>query len=144
MSSRTSFLVRLAGIFLPTLLIFLAHRTRIALAPTADQWDPLMHFLGGASIGWITWRGSRLLEGRGNLPVLPRWALLFAIVAATALAGVLWEFYEYAVFVWLDPSYGLTLSDTLYDLRMDLAGAVALATIVGIGWKRTRKNTVAD
>jgi hypothetical protein len=122
-------------IFGPTGLLFALHRLRIWLFPFEGWTDPFLHFLGGVSIAWLTWRGYLFLKARAALPGLPRWALFLACVSVTALVGVLWEFYEYAVFIWLDPTYDIRLPDTMSDLLLDLSGGALLA---GIALVRSR------
>ena len=114
----------------PTGILFFLHRLRIFLVPWDGRFDPFLHFFGGMSIAWLTWRGYRLLRERAAFPELPRWAVTLICIAVTALVGVLWEFYEYAVFIWLDPTYDIRLPDTMFDLLLDLAGGSLFASFV--------------
>ncbi len=116
----------------PTGILFLLHRLRIFLVPWDGRFDPFLHFFGGMSIAWLAWRGYRLLRERAAFPGLPRWAVFLACIALTALVGVLWEFYEYAVYIWLDPSYDIRLPDTMCDLLLDLSGGSLLALFVSV------------
>ncbi len=111
----------------PTGTLFLVHRLRIFLVPWDGRFDPFLHFFGGMSIAWLAWRGYRLLRERATFPELPHWAIALTCIALTALVGVLWEFYEYAVYIWLDPTYDIRLPDTMCDLLLDLSGGSLLA-----------------
>lgn len=138
---------RAIEIFGPTWSLFVVHRLRLWLFPLDGWTDPILHFLGGASIAWLTWWGFLFLKARGSLPALPRWALFLICLSVTALIGVLWEFYEYAVFIWLDPSYDIRLPDTICDLLLDLCGGTLIAVVATVKrstWKECRSVSVGE
>lgn len=95
-----------------------------------DIWDQLMHFFGGV------WMATIFLYFFKNRPRLfdiyqNRWLTAFFALSFVALAGIVWEFFEYAVgFILLDnwvgtADWGL---DTLRDLFLDLSGGLLLAS----------------
>ena len=84
-------------------------------------YDVMMHGLGGFLIGSIAaWAYAFELKQRVKLNTF------FWIVGATLLIGILWEVFEYAVgFRLYDGLYQSYISDTLSDIGMDIAGALA-------------------
>ncbi len=114
----------IGSLFAPAFLLLLAHVLRIVINPDGYKWDHVMHFLGGASMAWFFWRLTAYVHHWNGLPELPRWFRGFTSVMFAVFIGVLWEFYEYAVFIWWIPAFDIRLADTMSDLLLDLVGAV--------------------
>lgn len=97
--------------------------------------DIPMHFLGGVWLGVLgVWYWYAVGSRVARTPVRA-----MAVACGTALLlGLVWEAYEYAVFLWggsaLPSNY---VGDTILDLLMDLMGAL----VVGVGYasRTTRK-----
>lgn len=123
----------------PPIAVFALHILRLIILPEAYQLDMIAHFLGGASIAWSAFILYRFLSERKLLPKLPPWFLWFTCVTSAELVGVLWEFQEYIVMIMHKPDFGLTLSDTLGDLSLDLAGACIWAIVLVITTKNKRQ-----
>lgn len=127
MSSRSVSSIRvLIKVLLPTVIVLYVHILRLFIIPLAYEWDRLMHFLGGASMAWIAWSLMRAFGERGVLPILPRWFRGIASFSFAGLIGLLWELYEYAVFIWWIPSMNIQLPDTEHDMLLDVSGAAIL------------------
>ena len=84
--------------------------------------DIPLHFLGGVwaclFVRYVYVRCGLELQGNGN-----KIALFVFFVSSVMLIGVAWEFYEF-----IFDNMG-SLSDTMADLFLDLAGATAAAAI---------------
>jgi hypothetical protein len=94
--------------------------------------DILMHTLGGAWVASIVLCVARVR----NLPFFTSnrvWIHILVTVALTALIGIWWEFFEYALFTVIAhvPQPPGLYEDTLLDLLMDTIGGlfVALTTL---------------
>lgn len=131
MSSRPVSSIRLLiKTLLPTVVVLYVHILRLFLFPLAYEWDQLMHFLGGASMAWIAWFVIKTFGERGLLPILPRWFRGIASFSFAGLIGLLWELYEYAVFIWWIPSMNIQLPDTEQDMLLDVSGAAILMIVL--------------
>lgn len=58
---------------------------------------------------------------------LPRWSLLWNLLALSALLSVLWEFGEWAGFVFISEEIGVGYHDTIGDLAAGTLGGAGLA-----------------
>lgn len=85
--------------------------------------DLPLHFLGGAVVAlfWVVVFQSELAKMSGP-------SRLIFLLGATALVGVLWEFFEWALDLTLFHHLisQATLRDTLGDLAMDLMGGLLI------------------
>lgn len=140
--SRISLRV-IANLFGPAFLILLLHVLRIVINPYGYKWDHVMHFLGGASIAWMFWRWSFYLHHWNVLPELPRWFRGFTSLTFAVFIGVLWEFYEYAVFIWWIPAFDIRLADTMSDLGLDVCGALLFVfAFAYLEWKALERRSL--
>ncbi len=108
---------------------------------TVPWFDVPLHLLGGAFIGtlfvYIFALRHVVLK---TLPLVP---FVILGVGFVALVGVLWEFYEFWMDVFVLKIYqplaypGYVHFDTLKDLFNDLVGG---ALAVGLLWRAVRKN----
>ena len=114
------------GLWFPA-LVFLVHYSAgrfhvYALHPDIDR--PL-HFFGGLSVAFATSEILTGLDKKGLVAIRPGWIVLPVSVSNTALFAILWEVYEFI----LNRVYGVhiqtELDDTLYDLFLGVAGALA-------------------
>lgn len=91
--------------------------------------DKLMHLTGGAAIAWLAHRHFSH-RAQGNHNPLHTWAILGVV----AVVGIAWEVAEHTSSIFGEvywPSiyayfHGGDLTDTLADLVLDLAGALAV------------------
>lgn len=114
------------GLWLPA-VVFLVHYAagRFHFYAHYPDIDRVLHFLGGFSIAFATSEILTVLNTRGLLVVQPSWVILPISVSNAALFAILWEGYEFV----LNRVYGVhiqtELDDTLYDLFLGVAGALA-------------------
>lgn len=92
--------------------------------------DLPMHFFGGY---WVAFTALWLvyLSGRVHIPDSyrdPEKVLIVALIAAGA-AGVLWEVFEFSIDTFIRITETYDVADTLSDLAMDVAGALAASTV---------------
>lgn len=96
-----------------------------------EWWDLLMHILSGLILGAI---GNIILDKKvveSRLPIIVR--VLF-IVGVACFGGVIWEIYEFTI----DSLFNLNtqlvktdgISDTMWDLILDLLGGVGIGIII--------------
>ncbi len=116
---------------LPPLGVLFIHLIRLTVAPGLWQADPVLHFLGGFSIAWmsaILWKAwtERKWIPKTNPPLLRA----FTIWGSVALVGVFWEFMEF----FLSWRYGwrmqFSIGETMSDLALDLIGALVFLAIL--------------
>lgn len=107
-------------------------------------WDLALHITSGLLLGILGFLLVYVLNESRNIDVhmRPRFVALFAFLFAVAV-GTLWEIFEFA----MDRSFGLRmqkpmfddpsgLTDTMWDLIVDVLGALA---ICGFGWWYMRR-----
>lgn len=121
-----------------TNIIFVA--LELFYQPSLAFFDTLMHFAGGAAVGW--WALLALTNNR-TLALDPARALLF-IIGAAALLGIGWELFEWAldntVGVWYTAQKAQpSLNDSMADLALDVLGGF----IVGALLLRFRKKLLS-
>ena len=98
---------------------------------TVSWLDNVHHTLGGF---WIGVLGFYLVKIRPKLFVLPDtfWGSMIGVLALAALAGVLWEIYEFVFYFMIvkvpPPLFGH--ADTISDLCFDLFGAMVAVLLV--------------
>ena len=116
----------LVGLFIIFFGIFVSEK--FALYARWDQFDPLLHALGGLTAAWF---GLALFQD--DITHMAAWKQILLFVGFAALVGVLWEFAEYRAnfaretLPWLwHWFHGGDLTDTMTDLAADVTGAVAL------------------
>ncbi|MGW9825529.1 hypothetical protein ACUXNS_000513 [Brevibacterium pityocampae] len=69
-------------------------------------------------------------------PPLPWWSLLWHLLALSALLSVLWEFGEWAGFVFISEEIGVGYHDTIGDLAAGTLGGGLLALPLALGLER--------
>ena len=107
------------------LMVLVLHALSIRFADEGMYWwDEPMHALGGAAIACSTFFAMRFARRRGVLPLLPLWFEGVFIVGMVMTAGVIWEWYEWFLWVYKEPALNLTLDDALKDLAYDVMGGV--------------------
>lgn len=128
-------MIRAKELLIFIVFIFAAHASGIlfGLYWTLKGYDIAMHVFGGA---WIALFSLYLLGKR--VPVFDitkhKGMTFFIVLGFAALAGVLWEFYEYLGDVFILDKYPFMAQqggvfDTLKDLFNDLLGALLGAWI---------------
>lgn len=85
--------------------------------------DIVTHFLGGVWVGlaglWI-W----FYSGYIRTPSLPKKNVFLVAILAGLLVGLVWELFEYAVWVWSGDGLPLNyVGDTVLDVCVDVIGA---------------------
>lgn len=107
------------------LVVLVLHALSIHLADEGMYWwDEPMHALGGAAIACSVFFAMRFARRRGMLPALPLWFEGVCSVGMVMTAGVVWEWYEWFLWVYYDPALNLTLDDALKDLAYDVFGGI--------------------
>ena len=114
----------IAGILLLAIHAILASLSLYQQYPVLDI---PMHFFGGVIVAWFF-----VAYVKSEQHKMSRLAWLVCIIGGTALVGVVWEFYEWAMdtFVFPETQFMGGLNDTLFDLAMDLLGACVVTTIM--------------
>ncbi|MGC9610855.1 MAG: hypothetical protein ABSE68_01385 [Minisyncoccia bacterium] len=112
-----------------SIAIILAHAAGIFLDfySKYPNFDMIMHFLGGAFIGstllFIALRYPKLSFITPN-----KITNVIVTVGLTAFIGVLWEFFEFLLYLWTHYQIQ-TYTDTLSDLSFDILGGLSIAVI---------------
>lgn len=105
------------------LMVLALHALSIRFADEGMYWwDEPMHALGGAAIACSIFFAMRFARQRGVLPVFPLWFEAIFSMGMVMAAGVIWEWYEWFLWVYYDPALNLTLDDALKDLAYDVMG----------------------
>ena len=93
----------------------------------AEQWghepyvDPIIHFFGGIAITFFFWRSAKYCQRfLGDFSLFTLAYIAFGFGFLTALA---WEFMEYVIMVSENAEILWSLSNTLRDLFLGMAGA---------------------
>lgn len=115
------------GIFVIFLGIFVSEY--FLLYQKFAHFDKVMHALGGLAAAWI---GLSLLQE--EVTHMAAWKQILIFVSFATLAGVLWEFAEFAANTtrtsWpllYHYFHGGDIADTLGDIASDIIGALALS-----------------
>ncbi len=111
-------------------LVLVVHKISLVLTDGWYWWDEPVHALGGVAIALMAHTLVSLAQEHGHMPRLPVWFHALFVCFAVMFAGVVWEWYEWFVWAYINPELNLTLSDTLKDLANDLAGGLLFV----IGW----------
>lgn len=100
----------------------------VTLAP---YYDKLTHLVSSATVALLAFSLAALAGHRGDVR-LTKPAIIVFILASTLAAGAVWEIYEFVV----DQVFGTNLqlgnADTMWDLIMDLIGAVIVAGFAAV------------
>jgi hypothetical protein len=136
MKREGSFLIDLATSVLPVLAVYVLFRVVVILWPDWISGDTLLHFLGGASVAWMTYILWQSVTERKWAPALPTWLFVWTMLGTVAIVGVGWEFRE-----WInDYLFGTTmqsnLTETMNDLGMDLTGGLCFIAITLLAKKK--------
>ncbi len=112
-------------------------------------WDMVLHTTSGVLLGIVGWIMLFILNQTDHIPrgMKPGFVCFFAVTFA-AFLGVVWEIFEFAVdYFWPQVnmmSHETGVTDTMQDLIVDLAGAVAVA-LLGYAYSRSgRYSFVVD
>lgn len=112
-------------------------------------WDMVLHTTSGVLLGIVGWIMLFILNQTDHIPrgMKPGFVCFFAVTFA-AFLGVVWEIFEFAVdYFWPQVnmmSHETGVTDTMQDLIVDLAGAVAVA-LMGYAYSRSgRYSFVVD
>ena len=115
---------------LPPVAVLFIFFLRLVFLPYRDDLDTVAHFMGGASIAWMTLILYRLWTERGWIPkTVPSWLKNFAVWGSVALVGVFWEFWEYYMDTFQGWHSQVSEADTMCDLFMDLLGGLMVILI---------------
>ncbi|MEN6513856.1 hypothetical protein [Methanoculleus sp.] len=108
----------------------------VTLAP---YYDKLTHLVSSATVALLAFSLAALAGHRGDVR-LTRPAFVVFILVSTLAAGTVWEIYEFVV----DQVFGTNLqlgnTDTMWDLIMDLIGAVIVAGFAAIALGRAEEH----
>lgn len=129
---------------LPPATVLAVHLVKYAFYPFPGTWDVGAHFVGGFSIAWMAHIFFGGLKARGVVPVLPAWLNRYLLISSVFVAGVVWEFYEWASDSFLGTTTQFTIPETMGDLLMDVSGgALFLAILFVIGLNKNRRGQIA-
>lgn len=129
-------------IFIAPALLFLFHlilSIKFHIYYTWPWFDVPMHFLGGASIALAAGIFFSHLYSRGVMKNMPRLMEIFLLISIAGLAGIIWEFAEFAGDYFLtNLSLQPSLADTMGDLASDLLGAFTVGIIYFFQYGKSR------
>lgn len=95
-----------------------------------NWFDMFLHFLGGAWIGLFTVWFLYFSGGVRNFPKMPCFLIFLSVLSTAALAGVLWEFFEFLFDQFVGRGqvdlFQIGVRDTMSDLLFDLIGGVTI------------------
>lgn len=103
-----------------------------------DLWhwyDMPMHFFGGvamAVLAWALWdRYIRDIKFAVRHPAAKRIAFVLWLVGFTAIIGIAWEWFEFALDMFVFPTLNAqpSIADTMADLFFDLTGAATVSLL---------------
>lgn len=115
--------------------LFLEFGTGIDLYLVYPWIDIPMHFWGGVVSAWSVWRVYDAYAAEGKTDIRPFFTLAAMLISATALAGVLWEVYEFIHDIYLPMNmFQLSAQDTMTDLVLDIMGGGAF-----VWWVMTKR-----
>ena len=121
--------------------VLVLHLMRVMFLTPYNEFDMLMHFMGGGAI-LVMWLvlGIRL-HRRGLIPNdLPPWLAAVTLIGLVGLVGIFWEFFEFSTdFVAQTQAQG-GLADTMADLAFDLVGAMTALLVVPWFGQRMRNS----
>lgn len=107
------------------LAVFLAH---VGLAPfwpemPGPDFDQISHVVGGLAMAYFLARALREAETTAGYPPTPAPLAAAGVFCATVTVAVGWEFAEHTVDRWFGSRLQASITDTMLDLLLGMAGA---------------------
>lgn len=122
---------------IPPAALLTVHMVRQTVLPYSIQFDVVAHFLGGASIAWMTLILWQRWTAQGLIPASnPTWLRDFTVWGAVALAGIFWEFMEWFGDAYFNTLMQPSLTDTMNDFFMDLSGGLLFILIASVVFRK--------
>ncbi len=111
---------------LPMIIVFTLERALLSTGRTDwPMWvSILFHGAGGFVTAWSASLFYKYYKNKLNLIISPRILFYTFLVCISALAGILWEIYEFIHDLLSACVYQPSIKDTIYDLISDIVGAV--------------------
>ena len=103
-------------------------------------WDKILHFYGSAVVGMLAFVTVYTLHYTKKLRLTLPLIAFFTIAIAMAVGGI-WEICEFAVDKLFTRMTQDSLDDTMWDMILDLAGAVIIA---GLGLLYVKYSNIAE
>jgi hypothetical protein len=120
--------VRVLGFFLFPLLVFLLDIVLnfvFDLGKTFPSQDIPLHFLGGFSIAYSFVLLLNFFKEEKLLALNAKSIFILVIVSLVCLAAVLWEFYEFLMFLIFELNMQPSVNDIVGDLFFGFLGGLA-------------------
>ena len=116
---------------LPPIGVLALFFLRILVWPRLGALDVVAHFLGGLSIAWMTLILWKRWTKHGWIPkTVPTWLRDYAVWGTVALVGIVWEFMETIMTVYVGIRMQLSIPETMGDLFMDLSGGFVFLAMI--------------
>jgi hypothetical protein len=111
-------------------LVVVAYAVAVKLfaAPPPPWLDSVAHLCGGVGLAYFFFTAVTHLQDK--VGTIPRAIRLLVAVGSTAIGAIVWELLEFAVDRSAHTRMAPDLPDTLLDLALGLAGALAFAAAV--------------
>ena len=100
-----------------------------------ESFDHWLHFLGGASMGYLLFR---LIEMLSLLGASQGWVRYMVAFTAACTVAVFWEFGEFASDAWLHTAVQRGLNETMLDLLFGVVGATVALVLMAAARKVRR------
>ncbi|PIR74211.1 MAG: hypothetical protein COU35_03675 [Candidatus Magasanikbacteria bacterium CG10_big_fil_rev_8_21_14_0_10_47_10] len=125
--------------FIPPSVLFAFHIFAIVVFNVyvvIQNFDMLMHFFGGASIGITAVLVYKELVRVNIINKLPVWLLVFLSVSVVALVASSWEFAEYLADTYLGTYMQAGLPDTMGDMALGIVGGLVSSFLISMRDRR--------
>jgi hypothetical protein len=90
----------------------------------------VFHFFGGLTTAWSALMVYNFYQKKFKLKIRPQFLFYLFLISLVALAGILWEVYEYIHDCFSSVVFQPSLADTMSDLAADLLGAIVFVGIL--------------
>lgn len=97
---------------------------------TVPWLDTPMHFIGGMSIALAGYDFLKIAGTQEWVTISKPFITILFLIALTALAATLWEFFEFFVDYLWDMHMQTSIADTMKDLAMGLSGAAISGLLI--------------
>ncbi len=106
----------------------------LASTGLTEEYDHLLHSLGGASIAYFLHILIELLPTYST--AVPKWFHFLLSFTSACTVALFWEFAEFAADRFIGTSMQMSVDETIFDLLSGVIGAIAVLILIAVNSRR--------